>query len=247
MLTRGIGQVFIAARRTVGRWLLRLQVTPNRLTGLGCLATLAAGACLAGGRFAWATVMMILAGACDMLDGEVARQGNLRTAFGAFLDSTLDRVSDCVLYGGAALYFAGLGNRTYALLALSGLTAAITISYARSRAENIGVDARAGLFERGERYVVLLVGVGLGHLTTALWLLAIHPHTTALHRILVARRGPALSGQPIRPRLRPLGDLVIWNHARGSWPYDLIVAAYMLTVALVDVPATDWLTQWLQG
>ena len=125
MIGRAIGVAFVTARDFVARGLIRVAVTPNMLTLLGVAFTLAAGACCAMGggamRLAWsldsrpgapnaypflAAWLLILASACDMLDGAVARLADKATRFGAFLDSTLDRLSDFIVYAGIGLYYA---------------------------------------------------------------------------------------------------------------------------------------------
>jgi len=247
LVTEWLGKLFSIVRDWIARGLLRIRVTPNRLTVIGFLFTVAAGVMFALGRMYWAAGLMFLAGACDVLDGAVARLGKLRTDFGAFLDSTLDRLSDCALYGGLAVWYASDKNITYVLLCVVATAGAISVSYARARAENIGVDAHAGLFERGERFIVLMAAACFGNVELALWLLAIHPFGTVLHRILIARKGAGGGDPYIRAPLRPLGDLVIWNHKRGSWPYDLIVTAYIGVLPLVPISDHDVLGSLLKS
>ncbi|MCD6304519.1 MAG: CDP-alcohol phosphatidyltransferase family protein, partial [Planctomycetes bacterium] len=158
MIGRAIGAAVAALRDLIARGLVRAGVTPNALTVTGMVLTAAAGACYALGagseRFAWsfgpatgepsgwlalAGTLLLLSSACDMLDGAVARLGRKATAFGAFLDSTLDRVSDFAVYLGIAAYYARQqpANVTFVLLSMVAFFNAVMISYTRARAEDI--------------------------------------------------------------------------------------------------------------
>jgi len=214
------------------------------LTCLGLAVSVGAGVLLACGWWPWAAGAMFVAGAADTLDGAVARIGRNETPFGAFLDSTVDRISDVALYGGLAVYYASTSNRTYVVLCLVGLAAAITVSYARARAENLIDQCQGGFWQRGERFVALLIAAGAGHVSTAVWMLALCPWTTVIHRIWHTRRMTREPSRPLRARLRPLGDLLIWHHARGSPAHVFLAAAHAAVLVLVRVPETDWLGAW---
>ncbi|MFW6133214.1 MAG: CDP-alcohol phosphatidyltransferase family protein, partial [Planctomycetota bacterium] len=154
MIGRAVGFGFAAARDGIARGLVRAGVTPNGLSLAGLVLTGGAALCYAlgaGGTFAWslsagegncyvllAGVLLLLASACDMLDGAVARIGASKTAFGGFLDSTLDRISDFLVYIGIALGFARRdpANLTFVLLVLLAVCNAQMISYAKARAED---------------------------------------------------------------------------------------------------------------
>jgi phosphatidylglycerophosphate synthase len=140
-----------------------------------------------------------------MLDGAVAKLGGRATAFGAFLDSTLDRVSDGFLFGGLFWYWAARGDAPLAGLSLSGLLAAFLVSYTRARAENLIDSCKVGFWERGERTVLLLVGATFAVLPAVVLLLGTLVHLTALQRLLYARR--LLEGrvsEPSKPSPYPL-------------------------------------------
>ncbi|MCW2797321.1 phosphatidylinositol phosphate synthase [Nocardioides sp.] len=132
----------------------------------------------------------------DMLDGHMARLTGKSSKFGAFLDSTLDRIGDGAIFAGLALYFAGDGDsRLYLVLCLVCLVMGSVTSYARSKAEGLGFQAKVGIAERADRLVAILVMTGLGALFdlpvlmyVALWALAAASTVTVVQRIWVVRQ-----------------------------------------------------------
>ena len=144
----------------VANWLVRQGVHPNTITVIGTLCTVAGGTIYAtghisiGGWFLGATALF------DVLDGTVARRSNKSSTFGAFLDSTLDRLADGALLGGLAVFYA-LNPRHHnvpmVVVCLAGLIGAYLTSYIRARAEALGLDAKVGMVQRPERIVLLSV------------------------------------------------------------------------------------------
>jgi CDP-diacylglycerol--glycerol-3-phosphate 3-phosphatidyltransferase/CDP-diacylglycerol--inositol 3-phosphatidyltransferase len=132
----------------------------------------------------------------DLLDGTMARLTGKSSPFGAFLDSTLDRIGDGAIFAGLALYFAGPGDsRLYLVLALICLVMGGVTSYARARAESVGFQAKVGIAERADRLVAILVMTGLGAIFdvpelmyVALWALAVASTVTVVQRIWVVRK-----------------------------------------------------------
>jgi CDP-diacylglycerol--glycerol-3-phosphate 3-phosphatidyltransferase len=125
-----------------------------------------------------------------MLDGAVARASGSVTPYGGFLDSTLDRYSEAVVYGGLLVYLLGTDDyRVGALLVFAATAGSLLISYARARAEAAGYRASVGLLARPERVVVLAAGLLFGQVIPALWILAIGTHLTVLTRIVHVWRG----------------------------------------------------------
>lgn len=188
-----------AARRLalpLASGLHRIGVTPNQVTVAGLLLTFAAAWALAQGRFGLATTLLLIGSVCDMLDGSLARLGKSATRFGAFFDSTVDRYSELALFFGAALYFAGQGEVSVVAATFLAASGSILVSYARARAEGLGLQCSVGLMERPERMVVLILATALGPvvLTWALWGLAALTHATAIQRILHVQR--LLRGAP---------------------------------------------------
>lgn len=140
--------------------LIRANVAPNVLTTIGTLVLFGSGYAFAVGSARMGGGLLLLSGIFDMLDGRVARGGVGTTAFGAFYDSTLDRVGDAALFGGILIYFmlGGVPERwamVAVVTALVGLSAGLTVSYARARAEGLGLDCKVGITQRAERILGL--------------------------------------------------------------------------------------------
>lgn len=169
----------------VGGALAALGLTPNMLTVLGLLLNVGVAAVIASGRPQLGGVLLLVASAFDMLDGAVARATGKVTKFGGFLDSTLDRYSEIVVFLGLLLYLLGTPDwRTGSILSFVAATGALMISYARARAEAAGASASVGLLPRPERVILLAVMLIAERPLWALWALAILTHATALMRII---------------------------------------------------------------
>ncbi|MEU6022792.1 phosphatidylinositol phosphate synthase [Micromonospora sp. NPDC047134] len=163
----------------IARRLLRAGVSPNAVTVAGTVGVLvgALGFGARGHLVAGALIVTVFA-LTDMLDGTMARMSGGSTRFGAFLDSSMDRVADSAVFGAVAFYLAGQGDRAGTAAALICLAAGGLVSYVKARAEGLGMSGNVGIAERTER--LLIVGVGgllaeLVHpvaLPIALWLLA---------------------------------------------------------------------------
>src|SRR5215470_12678026 len=180
----------------VGEVLARTPLTPNMLTVTGALGMTAGALALfpTGHLFAGCMVCtgFVLT---DMLDGALARVRGNSGAFGAFLDSTLDRVGDAAVFVGIAIWLAGGGHdRPLAAVALFCLVAGGLISYAKARAEGLGIRCDVGIAERTERLLIGLVAIGLSGLGVpyilpiGLWLLAVLSAVTFGQRVLAVRR-----------------------------------------------------------
>lgn len=142
--------------------LIARRVSPNILTTVGTMILVGAGVAFGFGAIRWGGVLLLLSGVFDMLDGRVARGGGGTTKFGAFYDSTLDRIGESALFTGIVLFFATGGIplkwRTIGLvLAVAALACGLTVSYARARAEGLGIDCKVGFAQRAER----IVGIGV--------------------------------------------------------------------------------------
>lgn len=174
----------------LGEFLARLGLTPNAITTIGLLLNLLVAVVIATGNLRAGGLLLLIASGFDMLDGAVARASGSVTPYGGFLDSTLDRYSEAVVYGGLLVYLLGTGDfREGALLVFAATAGSLLISYARARAEAAGYRASVGLLARPERVVVLAVGLLFGQLIPALWILAVGTHLTVLTRILHVWRG----------------------------------------------------------
>lgn len=142
----------------VANWLVRRGVHPNVITAVGTLCTVAGGVIYAFGHISIGGWFLGLTALFDVLDGTVARRSNKSSTFGAFFDSTLDRVGDGALLGGLAVFYAlnpKHHNVPMVVVCLAGLIGAYLTSYIRARAEALGLDAKVGMVQRPERIVLL--------------------------------------------------------------------------------------------
>jgi CDP-diacylglycerol--glycerol-3-phosphate 3-phosphatidyltransferase len=164
------------------------RLDPNALTVLGVLLSLGAAAAFARGEPRWAAALMLCGGFFDLVDGVVARHQGRSSRFGAFLDATLDRLSDMALLLGIGVHYAA--QREPSLVALSGaaLCASVLVSYSKARAELVVPGFSAGFMERGERVVVLAAGALTGWLAPALWLILLGSSITVVQRFALAYR-----------------------------------------------------------
>lgn len=196
MLNRYARAFFTAIFTPTARFLLRMGVSPDAVTLVGTL-----GVCVGAlvffpkGELFWGTMFITAFVFTDLIDGTMARMSDRVTSWGAFLDSTLDRIGDAAIFGGLVLYFTGVGDDALsAALALACLVLGFVTSYARARAEGLGMRADVGIAERAERLVAVLVTtgfVGLGLpgwvLTAVLSLLAVASLVTVVQRMLSVR------------------------------------------------------------
>ncbi len=171
-------------RSALARGLSSIGVRPNHLTVLGFVLACWAGWFFHTGAFRLAALLVLLSALCDFLDGMVARVGNRISAFGAFLDSSLDRYSDAAVIGGIMLYYASLGADRYVMLALAALAGALLTSYTRARAESLIDRCDVGIFERPERLVVLMAAGATGRVAAGLWILAVAGNITVVQRMV---------------------------------------------------------------
>ena len=166
------------------RLLSSLRVGPDLLTFAGWAFSLVAATLFAAGHVRFAGAVMLFAGLFDALDGAVARESNRMSAFGAFLDSSLDRLSESAVFVGIIFYFAAAGSPYAALLAGIAMTFSLGTSYTRARAEGLGIDCEVGILERAGRVVILSFASIAGFLTAGLALVAAGALVTTAQRIL---------------------------------------------------------------
>jgi CDP-diacylglycerol--glycerol-3-phosphate 3-phosphatidyltransferase len=179
----------------VARGLLRLHVSPDAVTVAGTVGASAAGLWFYP-RQQWAvgTLVILLFAFSDLLDGTMARMSGRQGPWGAFLDSTLDRVTDGLLFGAVALGFAAAGDRLTTAVAIVCLVGGAVVSYAKARAESLGAECNVGIAERAERLIIagaaaLLYGLGVPYvLPAALWILAALTWFTVGQRMLHVRK-----------------------------------------------------------
>jgi CDP-diacylglycerol--glycerol-3-phosphate 3-phosphatidyltransferase len=190
----------VASRSMTG--LARTRVTPSMLTAAGVsLCILASALVYFEYRnewfFFWAgSIVFAIGSILDILDGALARAGGKATVFGAFLDSTTDRIGEAFMLGAIAVSFARDGNETALMFTFAALAGSFLVSYTRSKAETLGLKGDVGIGSRAERVVVICIGLALapwGGLQWAIYLLAATAWITVGQRIWSVRK--QLKGQ----------------------------------------------------
>lgn len=167
----------------VARLIGRMGISPNVVTLTGVVLNLGVAWILAQGYMRVGGLLVPLVALFDALDGALARLTAKRSRFGAFLDSTMDRFSEAILYLGLLFYYTRHGARQEILLIYATIVGSLMVSYARARAEGLGLDCKVGLLTRLERVVVLTIALVLDQVSIALWVLAILTNFTALQRM----------------------------------------------------------------
>ncbi|HLX57930.1 MAG TPA: CDP-alcohol phosphatidyltransferase family protein [Ktedonobacteraceae bacterium] len=179
------------------RPLAQLGITPNTLTFVGLLLSMATAGVIAQGYLLVGGLLVLFAGIFDMFDGALARAQNAATTFGAFLDSTLDRYSESIILFGLLWYALQAPGKLHEslwpfhneqswLISLIYIAVAgsLMVSYTKARAEGLGLECKTGLLVRPERVVILAIGLITGILIWAVLLLAIFSNVTAVERIV---------------------------------------------------------------
>lgn len=208
--------------------LMKAGLTPNRITTLSTFVIIASSVAYALGSLRLAGALLLSSGLFDLLDGKVARRGGMASRFGAFYDSSMDRLGEGALFTGIAIFYMtsamrSLGERLPVLalgLCFACLTGSFLVSYTRARAEGLGLDAKVGMATRAERILFLgvptlffgagpkgwlLLGI-LGWLTLISWI-------TVVQRIAYVHKATRHE-RPVRPgadepRELPVGDPVV--------------------------------------
>jgi CDP-diacylglycerol--glycerol-3-phosphate 3-phosphatidyltransferase len=164
--------------------LARLGVSPDLLTVLGFLAHFLFAYLIAIGEMRWAAVAILILAPLDALDGALSRKLNRQQgAFGAFFDSTLDRLAEIVLFGGFLFHFYQTNDQWMVALAYLAATGSLMVSYARARAESLGYEAKVGILSRVERYGVLIIFLFFSLPQIALGILALFTYITFFQRM----------------------------------------------------------------
>ena len=171
----------------VARLLLRARLRPNQLTVLGLGVSMVAAQAFFQGRLRLAAALLAVAGLFDFFDGSLARLAGSESAFGAFLDSVVDRYSDLVVLLGIVLFYERKDDPAGVFFTMATLVGTVMVSYTKARAQSIGLKCEIGLMERPERMIVLIAGGAFHLLMPAVIALAVLTNFTALHRILYVR------------------------------------------------------------
>jgi len=166
-------------------FLAHYRLSPDVLTVAGFLAHALFAWFIATGHFLWAAVAIVLLAPLDALDGALSRKlGRKQDGFGAFLDSTLDRLAEIILFGGFIYYYVQQDNTFLLAVAYIAVTGSLMVSYARARAEALGYDCKVGVLSRVERYAVLVAFLVLNRPEYALLILAIFTYITLTQRMI---------------------------------------------------------------
>jgi CDP-diacylglycerol--glycerol-3-phosphate 3-phosphatidyltransferase len=233
-LTGFIGTVFMFPLRAIIGASVALGIHPNVLTLIGVLINVAAACALGVNRFPEAGVIMIVANIFDFIDGKVAHITNKQSAFGAFWDSTLDRLSDIALFLGLIYLYSRLHRTDYVMVSALAMMFTIMTSYARARAESLIQKCKVGFMERPERIVLFMIGAFTNRMGGVLWVILILSIVTVANRIHYTYL--VLNGKPIPTGPNPLTAVFwrafFWRDERTTVPYDLWVVAILAFVWL---------------
>ena len=169
LVPKWVEQGFLAATAPIAGVLHRFHIRPNTITTIGALLVVISAVAFAYGWIRWGGVLLLASGIVDTFDGQVARRGQLVSKFGAFYDSTLDRVGDGATFIGIAVYLLRAPDVNWRIesvtLCMIAVLSSLLVSYARARAEGLGLECKVGLVQRTERLLAIsvptiLIGAG---------------------------------------------------------------------------------------
>jgi CDP-diacylglycerol--glycerol-3-phosphate 3-phosphatidyltransferase len=173
------------AVKPVGDTLRRTRLTPDQLTMAGLVLAVAAAVTIGAGYLLAGFILVVLAALPDMLDGALAKAAGASSQRGAYFDSVADRVTDMLLFGGVAWYFAADDRGVLVMLPVAVMGLSTLISYQRAKAESLGLEAKGGLMERAERIILLCLGLLIPVLLVPiLWLMLALTAFTAVQRFV---------------------------------------------------------------
>jgi CDP-diacylglycerol--glycerol-3-phosphate 3-phosphatidyltransferase len=231
--------VFQRGMSPLVEFLVRNGVSPNAITTFGTFATVVGGGFYARGHIHLAGWIVGLSALCDMLDGQVARRSGRSSVFGAFYDSTLDRIADGAVLGGLAIFFARNGvhheipnymSTPMVSVILLGMIGSFLTSYTRARAEGLGIDAQVGILQRPERIVLLSAPQAFLGLLWGGWvlmaicaLLTVTAWITVVQRVAFVARVTADETRSLKPVQRSSGSGEIEAYEAGGHRVDGVV------------------------
>ena len=186
-----------ARRELMRNRLIESRLTPNAISVTGLVLNLVAAALIWQEQYIAGGIAFIVGSVCDTLDGRYSRMSGKGTQFGAFLDSTLDRIEEGIVLTACAAVFASEGDDFAAAAVVVAVLASLMVSYTRARAEALGVECKVGIASRAVRVVILSAGILLadvGLLAPSVYVLAALGTVTVLQRIFHVRSALRASG-----------------------------------------------------
>lgn len=171
-------------------FLLKLGLTANAVTLIGCLGHIGAFWLAYKGYFTWAGVLLVVFAVFDFFDGTMARMSTngKGTKFGAVLDSTTDRYAEFLIFGGILMYYAEKDDLVMVAVCIAAMMGSFLVPYTRAKGEIFGLDMRLGIMSRLERYIVLVVCLLIGFPNIAMIAIAVFANITAIQRLLYMRK-----------------------------------------------------------
>ena len=183
-----IGTICMFPLRAIIRACVVLRIHPNVLTFVGVLINVIAAWALATGRFVTAGGIMIAANIFDFIDGKVAREMGMESAFGGFWDSVMDRFSDLALFLGLVYLYSAVHRTDYVVITVMAMIFTVLTSYARARAESVVAKCKVGFMERPERIVLFMIGAFTNRMAAVLWVILVLSILTVADRIFYTWR-----------------------------------------------------------
>ena len=231
-----------------------LRIGPNALSIFGMLLHFLPATLFVLGKFTAGGLTLVGVVLFDAIDGAVARLTGRSTNFGAFLDSCLDRYSDIIIFSGLLIYTVRSHEGAVrfgapVIVILSAIAAAYAVSYTRGRAERVLPELKNGYWGRVERLIMLLIGVTLWRGGIALWVLAIFPHITALHRMLLTRKKLRVLDKTgsmqkaLDANFGLLLRIIFLDFKRGSIAYDIACAFFITMYVWLPMEWIRWLNE----
>lgn len=198
---------FEAGLKPIGNSLKRAGVSADAITGVGIVMAVGATIAIGLGSLQLGLLLLILTGVPDMLDGAVAKASGQSSSRGAFFDSVSDRLTDGLLFGGFAYFLAASGEPPWVvMIPVAGYVTASLVSYIRAKAEALGFDARGGLVERAERFILLALALLFNQFMIAiLMVIVVLNFATAIQRFVKVwnQATHTVPRREARPRRRP--------------------------------------------
>jgi len=174
--------------------LSKSRLKPNTLTFIELAISIGAAYAIVTGYFLLGGILVLVSGLFDLLDGALARFTKQSTKFGAILDSTIDRLSEAVIFCGLLVWYMPKVATLEIVLIFAALIGSFLVSYIRARAEGLGLECRVGLFTRAERVIILAVGLLVNQVFIALWVLVVFVYITVAQRLLYLRKQAKIKG-----------------------------------------------------